>query len=446
MIWQFVNRDLVRQEWDSFYTDDQNFYQESVGTIPKAPALTEASTADVVVIGGGLTGLATAILLAEQDLNVVILERHFIGWGASGRNGGQILPGFQKDPISMQKSYGLSKAQELWNVSQSGLNLLHSFRERYNIACDYQAGALICAGKDSEMSYLTDLNRALTKIHHPSELLNAAETAERVGSQAYLGALYNMTAGHFHPLKYLYGLANAAQKQGVRIYHQSPVVAWKPHNGKILIRTPQGEILTKKMVVAGNAYQGRLIPGLRSRFLLARTLVVATEPLAIKLNVLPHNHACFEARHMLSYYRKTADNRLIFGGGDSISKVTGDRRLQAKVFKRLIESMHYIFPQLKDTTITHRWGGYFSVTTNFMPEVGHFDRQIYFAHGCNGHGIGFTHMAAQFMAQSIAGNDQPIESFKKIRGWPISLNGKLDNVLIGTNLLWHSLQDKIKGY
>jgi len=387
-----------------------SYYNASVAvSLAPAPALDGDTQADVCVIGGGVTGCSAALHLAERGHRVVLLEAGEIGYGASGRSGGQILPGLGTDIGVVEKALGLERARAVWEMSREAVRLTASLVERHAIPCDLSWGYLHAAVKPRHVRELREFRDTLAERYGYSalSLLEGEALREHVVTDAYPAALHDAEGGHLHPLNYTLGLARAAQEAGVIIHEHSPAVAIE-RGEPARVRTPQGGVSADVVVLAANAYQHGLVPELSGRIMRAANYIVATEPLsdAQTARVLPRNDALSDANFVLDYYRLSADRRLIYGGEVSYNG-REPRGLQARMDAKIAR----LFPVLKGVRIDYRWGGDVAITRNRAPDFGRLDGNLFYAQGYSGHGMALAGLAGQLLADAIEGRGERFEHF-----------------------------------
>lgn len=390
-----------------------SYYTASAQPAPGRPVLAEAIDCDVCVVGGGLTGLSAALHLAERGYRAVLLEAARIGWGASGRNGGQIHLGFACGMELLEGMLGKPAARVLWDLSIEAVALLKSRIERHAIDCDLRTGMLVVALKPRQQRGLEAWRAQLARDYdyHVLELLDRRAVRETIASERYCAALYDPNGAHLHPLNYTLGLARAADEAGARLFEGSPVTALELGTRPVL-RTPDGEVRCDRVLLCGNAYLEQLVPEIRRKIMPVGTYLIATEPLgAERARTLIRNGAAVsDTQFVLDYYRLSADHRLLFGGGVSYSTLD-PLNLKAHMRRRMLK----VFPQLADVAVDYCWGGHVAITLNRAPHFGRLERNLYFAHGFSGHGLALTGLAGQLMAEAVAGSSQRFDLFARIR-------------------------------
>ncbi len=387
-----------------------SWYRASIAVDPGdcSPLEGEVS-ADVCVVGGGITGCSAALELAERGYSVVLLEAGEIGHGASGRSGGQILPGLGTDMATVETALGREAARDIWALSREAVRLTAERVERHAIPCDLQWGYLHAAVKPRHVRELAEHRERMARDYdyHDLEMLEGDALRERVVTDAYPAALHEAGAGHLHPLNYTLGLARAAGEAGVALHAHSPVVAIE-HGEPARVRTARGAVTADYVVLGTNAYQSGLVPALSGRVMKAANYMIATAPLseAQAAQVLPHNDALSDANFVLDYYRLSGDRRLIYGG-----EVSYDGREPKGIQARMDAKIARLFPVLAGIPIEYRWGGDVAITLNRAPDFGRLGRNVYYAQGYSGHGMALAGLAGRLMAEAIAGQAERFDAF-----------------------------------
>ena len=378
----------------------------------RAP-LQGSATCDVGVVGGGIAGLSAALHLAQRGYKVTLLEAERIGWGASGRSGAQAIFGVAAGQDRLNKLIGAADARRVWDMSVEALSLLRELIGTHGIECDYVSGQLHAAIKPRHLDELRQWHEELhTALGYRSvTLLDAAATQRLVASQRYIGGLHDTNSGHLQPLKYLRGLAAAAERTGCIIHEGSRVLRHTRRDGLLRLATAQGELTCRQIVFAGNAWLGDTVPAIARRIMPVGTYIVATEPLGegVARSLLPDNTAVTDINWVLDYFRRSTDHRLLFGGRVSYSGL--DPFDTAKATR---QRMVNVFPQLRDARIEFAWGGYVDITLNRAPDFGRLEPDVYYLQGFSGHGIALTGLAGKLVAEAIAGDAERFDVFAGI--------------------------------
>lgn len=403
------------------------------------PPLDGSKHADIAVLGAGYTGLSAALHLAEQGYKVVVIEARRVGWGASGRNGGQLIAGYNRTVAAIGRWVGPADAGLLWELAIEAKRLVADIVARHGIRCGLTPGHLFAAGKDRQMADLEAMEREWRSLGYDgATLLDRAAMRHRVGSETYAGGLYDPAGGHLHPLNFALGLAEACRRLGVEIHEDTPVTAVDT-GPRPSLTTARGTVTADALVIAGNALLGNLVPGLRRMIVPIGTYIAATEPIGRSrlLRILRDDVAVCDMNHVVSYYRRTPDDRLLFGAG-----VSGFGRDPADLGAMMRKSMLGIFPDLADLRFDHLWGGLIDMTANRMPHVGRLGRNGYFAHGFSGQGVALTAMAGRVIAEAVAGRSDRLDLLARIPHRPLPRPPLLAPAL-KLALLWHRLSDRL---
>lgn len=415
-----------------------SWYAATAHQTPARPPLVGDIACDVCIVGGGYTGLVTAIELAAKGMSVTILEAESVGWGASGRNGGQIVTGFNKGIRDIEGWVGKQDARHLWDLSEEAKTMLSDLVDRYGIDCDLKWGYLLAALKPRHMTGLAEHQTELEGLGYgKTRMVGRDEIRSMVATDAYLGGLFDGGSGQLHPLNYALGLAVAAEGLGVRIHEGSRVVRIDTGTAPKAF-TATGSVSAKFLVLAGNAYLGDLSPPIRAQVMPAGTYIIGTEKMEAERAqaLIPSDIAIADVNFVLNYYRRSPDNRFLFGGGVSYS---GFDRPDLK--QSLRRTMLKYFPQLADVGVEFCWGGHVAITMNRMPHLGRVSPTTYFAQGYSGHGVALTAIAGRVIAEAIAGQAGRFDIFARVphRAFPGPPGLKMPALVLG--MLWYRLQD-----
>jgi len=403
-----------------------------------APLLGERR-ADVCVVGAGFTGISTALHLAERGYDVHVVEANKVGWGATGRNGGQIISGISGES-RIAKQLGKDVEDVFGELRWAGHNIIRERVQKYEIQCDLKFGYLDVATKERHLrDFEFDLAR-LRKSEFPHEvrMLSFDETRETIGTSAYLGALLNMANGHLHPLNLCIGEARAAASLGATIYEQSPVVSIEK-DGKPRVVTENGSVTADAVVIAGNAYHA-LERKLRGIMFPVKSFIIATEPLSEEMlaTINPRDLAVCDQNFAVQYFRLSADKRLLFGG--RCDYFGSDPEV---IRKKQLPKLLRIYPQLADIGIDYAWGGTIGVTVNRVPQLGRISNDIFYCQGYSGHGVNVTHLAGQIMADAVAGTVERFDMFANVK--PIIIPGAywLNKPMVSLGMLYYRIKDRL---
>lgn len=391
-----------------------SYYAASARAAPVRPALEGAVDCDVCVVGAGIAGCSAALHLAERGLSVVLLEEHRVGWGASGRSGGQALFGVAPGQAKLTRLIGAADARAVWDVSVEGVALLRSLIERFRIDCDWVNGYLLTAVKPRHERELQAEVRELRESYGYASVryVPRAELAALLATERYLGALHDTNSGHLHPLNYTLGLAAAAESFAVRIFEDTRATGYAvASHSRVRIATARGEVRARHLVLCGNVYLGAIAPELANKIMAVATYIVATEPLgeARARALIANNAATCDMNWVLDYFRRSADHRLLFGGRVNYS---GLRSFDAPAATRA--RMLRVFPQLQGVRIEYAWGGDVDITLNRAPHFGRLAPNVYFLQGFSGHGIALTGIAGKLVAEAVAGTAARFDVFARI--------------------------------
>lgn len=404
------------------------------------PALQEALQADVCVLGGGFTGLSSALHLAEAGFKVVLLEAGRIGFGASGRNGGQIVNSYSRDVDHITAKYGQAAGDAMAAMMFEGGDIIRHLIQAYQIDCDHVQGGAFVALNSKQMHHL-EAHQQLWQKHGNQrlELLDREELAKIVSSNRYVGGLTDGMSGHIQPLKLAQGEARVITSLGGRIFEQSPVVSVQ-RGEKLSIQTPAGKVSARFMVVAANAYLSHVLPELGKRNMPCGTQIITTEVLGEDRcrALLPANYCVEDCNYLLDYYRTTADHRLLYGGG-----VVYGARDPADIERLIRPKMEATFPQLRGVKIDFAWTGNFLLTLSRLPEFGRLDNNIYYMQGYSGHGVTCTHLAGKVVAEALSGQAQRFDVFAKLPHLPLLGGRALQIPFTALGAAYYNLRDKL---
>ena len=417
-----------------------SYYVASAAPSPERPKLHGAITADLVVVGGGCTGLSTALHAAEAGLSVVLLEAGRIGWGASGRNGGQMITGLRQSPGQLIATYGREMAKELFALTVEGRALMQGLIAKHAIACDFKpSGHLTAAVKPSHLDGMKEEAELLAEVMNyphvrviPKEGIRA-----EVDSPLYCGGYLDEQGAHLHPLNYTLGLARAAEGAGARLFEQSAALSIAD-GPKVVVTTPQGTVTASHAVIACDALIGGLEPFLASRIMPVGSYIAATEPLGERADALiPHDRAVADTLFSLHYFRLSADKRLLFSGGERYLPHQ-PKDIAAAVMAHLPR----VFPQLTGVKADYGWGGMVSVTTSRLPHFGRLGNR-FFAHGYSGEGVILSTMAGKLLAEALMGTAGRFDLFAKLAPPPFPGGTGFRYPLHVLAMLWFALRDRM---
>ncbi|HXH04171.1 MAG TPA: FAD-binding oxidoreductase [Candidatus Competibacteraceae bacterium] len=417
-----------------------SYYAATANPAPACPVLEGAREADICVVGAGIAGLSTALSLAERGYRVVVLEAERIGWGASGRSGGQIINGYACDLGRLEAQLGRDDARRLWDMSVEAVELVARNVERYHIDCDFQWGLLHAALKPRQRRYLLAWQERMA--HHYGyphlRLVEGEELARLIASRRYLAALHDPGSGHLHPLNYTLGLGHAALAAGVEIFEGSRVLRLE-HGARPLVHTERGQVRGAYIALCANAYlPRRLAPRLWRRIMPVGTYVATTEPLGEERAraLLPSNAAVSDLNFVLDYFRRTHDHRLLFGGLVSYSTLP-----PLNLEQRLRAHMVRVFPQLEDVRMEFGWGGLVDITLNRAPDFGRLADNVFYLQGFSGHGMALANLAGKVLAEAIAGQAERLDLFARLHHRPFPGGRWLRTPALVLAMLYYRLRD-----
>ncbi len=417
-----------------------SYYAASANDKNIRPELTGEVTADVCVIGAGYTGLSTAIHLAESGFKVVVVEASRIGFGASGRNGGQIVHSYSRDIDFIEKHYGKRSGEQMGKMAFEGGRIIRRLVKDYNIQCDLKQGGIFAACNKKQLRDMED-KKALWEAHgHKDlEMLSADGIEDYVGSSRYEGGLMDHSGGHFHPLNLVLGEAAALESMGGVIYEASPVTRVE-EGAKAKIHSAKGCVVADFVVVAGNAYLNGLLPKLEQKAMPCGTQVITTEPLSKELQkeLLPKDNCVEDCNYLLDYFRLSGDGRLIYGGG-----VTYGAREPDKIESLIVPKMLKTFPQLKNTRVDYAWTGNFLLTLMRLPQFGRIGQNIYYAQGYSGHGVTSSHLAGKVLSDAIQGQAERYDVFASLPQYPFPGGRALRIPYTAMGAAYYNLRDKL---
>ena len=417
-----------------------SYYAATANEATAYPVLEGAKSADVCVVGAGFTGVATALTLAERGYSVALIEANRIGWGASGRNGGQIINGM-KSLAKLRKKHGDGIADMLWDLRWRGNEIIYDRIERYGIECDLKSGFVDVAPKLSQVAGFDAEaeERARRGFPYPYEVWDRDQTCEMLGTEAYHGGFACFRDGHVHPLNLCIGEARAAHDLGVQIFEQSPVTGIE-HGKRPKVKTANGHVEADSVVLAGNAYS-RLEPKHLSNLVFpAGSYIIATEPLSedIVNEINPRDVAVCDVNEVVDYYRLSADKRMLFGGACNYSG-RDPRSIKSYILPRMLK----VYPKLKGVRIEYEWGGFVGIVLNRVIAAGRINDNVYYSQGYSGHGVCATHVMGEIMADAIGGTMERYDLFADLKHMRIPGTQWLGNQLIALGMLYYKMKDKI---
>lgn len=411
----------------------QSYYAASANWQTDYPQLESDLSVDVVIVGGGYSGVSTAVELCERGYKVALVEANRISWGASGRNGGQLIGGLGHKPEAFRNTIGSEGVNELYKMGNEGVDIVRDRIEKYAIQCDLKWGYCEAALRPRHMrSY-----QRWAKEDEDIQLLDKFQVRDYVNSEIYLGGYYKSNWGHLHPLNLCIGEAKVAETLGAQLFEQSRVTQIT-YGDNPAVKTEKGSIKANYIVVCGNAYLQNLIPYLDARVLPSTSCIVATEPLNEEQldQSLRKDVAVCDSRTALDYYRLSADKRMLFGG---LSNYTGlepgniSKIIQAKMIK--------VFPALKNVKIDYEWSGQIAISLRRIPQLGKIEGNIFYLGGYSGHGVAPTHIMGRVLAEAIDGNPERFNIMSKIYHWRWPGGKLLRRPAMAAGMMFYKLAD-----
>ena len=420
-----------------------SYYAATANRQTSHPHLEGHKNCDVCVVGGGYTGLSAALHLAERGLNVILLEANRIGWGASGRNGGQVGSGQRVEQTVLEERHGKSHAKLLWDLAEESKALVRDLIARHRIDCDYTPGILHADHRKSFVDESRDYVEHLRLVYGYEDIRFVAgdEIGELVGSPRYFGGSLDMGAGHLHPLNFALGLGKAAADAGAQIFETTKVTGIDGKgSGRITVKCETGEVRAGHLVLACNGYLGRLDRETAAHVMPINNFIVATEPFSDEeaRKIIRDNVAVADSKFVINYFRLSADRRLLFGGGENYGY-----RFPEDIRSFVREPMLDIFPQLADARIDYGWGGTLAITPKRMPYFARLAPNMLTASGYSGHGVAMATLGGQILAEAISGTEGRFDAFEKLNIPAFPGGDKLRFPLLVLAMTWFSLRDKL---
>ena len=416
-----------------------SYYAASKNWQTDYPKLEGDHHCDVAIVGGGFTGVSAALRLIEHGYKVAVVEANRISWGASGRNGGQLIDGFVMDLDKFEKKVGKIGAEIAYQMGIESRDVVLERIKKHSIDCDLKFGFLDVAMNQGDIDDFHEWleEKQENNYPHKMEFITQENLKQHVGSDKYIAGVVNYGNGHLHPLNLCIGEARAIVDQGGAIFEQSLVKKIKHGENPKLI-TENGVVHAKKVILAGNAYLRKTEPKLAGAVIPAGSYIIATEPLSESLanELLPSDMAVCDQRVGLDYYRLSADRRMLFG---CLCNYSGRN---PKSIKGVLQpKMLNVFPQLAGKRIDYEWGGYIGISINRIPQMGRIQNNTYYVQGYSGHGLCPTHIAGNVIADAIVGDTERFDVFEKVKH--IRLPGGLwfANPALALGMMWFRLKE-----
>lgn len=421
-----------------------SYYAASANEQPQYPTLESDIDVDVCVVGGGFAGLSSAIELADKGYKVAVLEANHIGFGASGRNGGQLIAGLACEIDVIESALGLDAARKVWGMSLEALDLVRARVKRFGIKCDLSDGYLgVAVSPKKTHSLRIWLESMAKKYDYQPDIISTKNIRLFIDSPRYHSGYFDAQGGHIHPLNYCLGLAKGAASLGVRIFQHSAVTSMQ-QGETVILKTEKGQIKAKYVVLAGNMYlpeiSPTLAPKLAKRIMPVGTYIIGTEPIAPALakQLIPNNAAVCDTNFVLDYFRFSGDKRMLYGGRVSYSAMTPPNLTQS-MQARMIET----FPQLKNTKVEYTWGGFVDITISRAPDFGRLANNVYYLQGFSGHGVALTGLAGKLVAEVISGQAERFDLFSKIKHHDFPGGKLLRTPALVLGMAWFQLRDAL---
>ncbi len=421
-----------------------SWYAASAPRTRHWPAAAGDIETDVCIVGGGLAGLSAALDLRARGYRVALLEAQEIGWGASGRNGGQALVGLACDIETIEAQLGHADARRVWDTTLEALDLIHERRTRHAIECDWQSGYLSVAVGARKTRALHAWCDDIAQRYGFAQMrpIGSAELRRWIDSPRFAGGAYDPVSGHLHPLKYTLGLAQAAADAGVDLYEHSAAVRIERGVAPVVqVRNAAGadaRVRCRQVLLAGNVYLDGLAPEIASRIMPVGTYIVASAPVGAERAraLIPTRAAVCDTNFVLDYFRFSHDDRMLFGGRVSYSTVTPTHLAES-----MRQRMCAVFPSLADVPIEHAWGGFVDITMNRAPDFGRLGDNLWYLQGFSGHGLALTGLAGRLAAEAIAGQSERFDLYARLKHRRFPGGRLLRTPALVLAMAWYRLRD-----
>jgi gamma-glutamylputrescine oxidase len=396
--------------------DEQNFYYANTPRATPFAPLAGEHVCDVCIVGGGISGLSAALHLSGRGLRVALLEAKHLGYGGSGRSGGQSIMGYACEMSTFEKELGLADARRIWDMSIEGMQLQRDLIAEHSIDCDYTPGHMILGLKRRhDDSLRAEIDTLATRYdYHSLRFIGRDELRGLIASERYSSALFDSNGGHLNPYRYTLGLGRAAARSGVAIFENSWVTRLdvaQDATSDNFAHTANGTVRARHLLVAGGALLGRLVPSLARKLMDIGTYIAVTQPLGEERarSLITNNAAAADMNWILDYFRRTPDSRLLFGGRVSYSGI--DPFDSARVLRSRIAQ---VFPQLVEARVEYAWGGFLDITLNRAPHFGRLGPNAFFVQGLSGHGMVISGMAGKLIGEVVSGTAERFDLFTRI--------------------------------
>lgn len=414
-----------------------SYYAATADLLPPFSAAQGDIRCDVCVVGGGYSGLSAALHLAQAGFDVVLLDAQRVGFGASGRNGGQVGVGQRIGQDDLEQMVGLSPARALWDLSLESVSLVRDLIADHSIDCGWADGIIEADHRAKFVPHSHEYAEKLQKSYGYDRIkpLDRAQIQSLIGSSAYFGGTLDMGGGHLHPLRYVLGLARAATDAGVRIFENSKVERVS-ENGSV--KTKAAVIRADHVILGCNGYLGALNPRVAARVMPINNFIAATEPLEDPRAIIRDNHAVADSKFVINYFRLSQDGRLLFGGGESYGY-----RFPKDIAATVRRPMARIFPQLKDVKIDYAWGGTLGITMNRMPHFERLSSKVLSVSGYSGHGVAMATLGGKLAAETVQSRAERFDIFAKVPSQRFPGGPRLRSPLLALAMIWYALRDKL---
>ena len=421
-------------------THPDSYYRATANPAPEHAALAGDIDCDVCVVGAGYTGLSAALHCAERGLDVVLVEAHRVGWGASGRNGGQLGSGQRRDQVELERSLGRQTARRLWDLAEEAKRLVHRLIDTHEIACGYRPGIMHLDHRRRFVAHTRTYVQRLRDDYGYDRVrfLDRDEVRSLVASPAYFGGALDTGAGHLHPLNYALGLGGAAAKAGVRIFERTPVRQIEAGN-TLTIRSDRGAVRAATALLACNGYIGGLDRTVSAHVMPINNFIVATQALDPDLgrSLIGNGAAVADSRNVVNYFRLSDDNRLLFGGGE-----TYGYRFPDDIGALVRKPMLRVYPQLEDVAIDYGWGGTLGITMTRMPHLVRLAPNLLSASGYSGHGVAAATLCGKLMAEAVAGAPARFDLMASLPNPRFPGGSAIRTPLLVLAMLYYAMKDR----
>ena len=415
-----------------------SYYAATATQLDPFPAAAGALSCDVCIVGAGYSGLSAALHLAQSGYDVVLLDAQRVGFGASGRNGGQVGTGQRVGQDVLEKLVGKGDARHLWDFSLDAVALVRDLIATHNLDCGWADGIIEADHRAKFVRHSHEYADKMRVEYGYDKIipLSRDDIRSHVGSRAYHGGSLDTGGGHLHPLRYVLGLARAARAAGVRIFENSKVT--RIDHDPVTVHTATAQISAKFAILGCNGYLGALNGEVAARVMPINNFIVATEPLDDPASLIRDNHAVADSKFVINYFRLSDDKRMLFGGGESYG-YTFPKDIAATVRKPMLQ----IFPQLKDVAIDYAWGGTLGITLNRMPHFARLSSNVLSISGYSGHGIALATLGGKLAAQAVQGQAEKFDIFAKVPSPRFPGGPRLRTPLLVLAMLWYSMRDRL---